>query len=116
MTSTHTQVECPYCGSFDTRPMFGSGIFAPGRNSLLRLLNFLLEIRTWGATSDATWTRRYNFSFDNPRWVKRYKKGKKACIVAICDACKSRFDADTPLSPVLIKIRELEILNSMKVE
>ena len=68
----YTNVQCPNCGSFATQPTHATGFLARDRDF-------------WASTFG-------RFSFENPKWVQKFRSGK---IKAYCTTCNFTFDVRT---------------------
>ena len=77
----NTQVQCPNCGSFATKPTHGEGL---GREQ-----DAMAKI-----ASDFSFGLN-RFSFDNPKWVQKFKSLQ---VSAVCETCKFMFKANTVLA------------------
>jgi hypothetical protein len=76
----NTEIQCPNCGSFATRPRATSWW---QREKLSA--SYWMEADGFGRKRGAT--------FENPKWVQAFQARK---IGAVCDTCKYEFDTDTP--------------------
>ncbi len=106
MASNHIQVQCPFCGSFDTRPVHG-GRLGKVKDALWQSSN--LALAGFGFIAGRhTWRRliiQHGFGFENPKWVRRFNILQ---VQATCDACAAQFLKDTPISASLQAMRQLE--------
>lgn len=76
----NTEVQCPNCGSFATRPKATS--------------QWQSEKLYWSDVVGSLGFGKKQVTFDNPKWVQAYRARK---IGAVCDTCKYEFDLDTPI-------------------
>ena len=75
----NTEIECPDCGSFATRPRATS----QWQTEKLSVSYFMGSFGL-GKKDQAT--------FGNPKWVQAFRSRQ---IGAVCDSCKYEFDIDT---------------------
>ena len=71
----NTEVQCPNCGSFATRPRATSW----WQNEKMAMSRMSLGQRQ---------------AFDNPKWVRAFRSGQ---VAAVCDSCRYEFDVNTPI-------------------
>lgn len=75
----NTEVRCPNCGSFATKPTHGESEAA-------------LEKDSWATIASDLSFGHSRFSFENLKWVQKFKRLE---IGARCETCHFIFQADT---------------------
>lgn len=96
----NTQVRCPNCGSFATKPTHGEGGLGRNQDTLAMLFG--------------------NFTFDNSGWVRKFKNAE---VKGVCETCKFVFAANTVLaqtnaqmtSPKKTTVERLAELDQLRV-